>query len=652
MESALRADHEASLAGSARAIAQVLTERPGLLPAADPDEAADVVYAHPLRAPILLDGYADDWGEVQDRQRDHVPGAGRSTSLHLRAVAGQDARYVYLFLRVDDDAVVWLDPARGPVHDYALLRMTTPAGELVDLIVESAAPGPVQARRRGGSADPNLPPVLGNWQSGAAGYQIELRLPRALIGERLGYAVVDGDGTPLDPPLHAGTVSPSGRAVGPLVAPSPGLSRALGELVAPGKRLQVSSPQRWPLGEAGVLVAGDAPGEAPAALTRVYRWILDPELPQRRRRDAQGRLDGPDIDRALRGESATLWYRTAAADDAVIAASAPVLRDGRVVAVVTLEQQSAAILTLTHSALTRLVNLTVLATATAAVGLLGFATWLSLRIRRLRNAADSALASDGSIRARIPGLAARDEIGDLSRSFAGLLEQLREHTDYLRSLAGKLAHELRTPLAVVQSSLENLSATTLTDDARVYAERASDGAQRLGSILVAMSEATRVEQAISNAEPERFDLDAMLRGAVQGYQDTYPERVFRYAPKSEPCEFLGVPELLLQMLDKLVENAVDFTPTGGTIGFDLVRLERGWRLTVTNEGSSLPPSMQGSLFDSLVSVREARGGRTHLGFGLFIAKLIVQFHEGRISASNVPGGVAFVIELPHTAHPG
>ncbi len=104
---------------------------------------------------------------------------------------------------------------------------------------------------------------------------------------------------------------------------------------------------------------------------------------------------------------------------------------------VLLEQSSDPILTLTNQALVRLMSLTVLASVVVALGLLGYAAWLSLRVRRLAHAAETALGPRGEIRVTMPGATATDEIGDLARSFAQLLARLREHTDYLRTLVGQ-----------------------------------------------------------------------------------------------------------------------------------------------------------------------------------------------------------------------
>src|SRR5690606_5472915 len=105
-----------------------------------------------------------------------------------------------------------------------------------------------------------------------------------------------------------------------------------------------------------------------------------------------------------------------------------------------------------------------------------------------------AVDSDGRIRGNLPSGRSSDEIGDLARSFAALLQRLREYNEYLESLASKLSHELRTPLAIVRSSLDNLEQINDSGEQRVYIERASEGASRLSKLLNAMSAAARLEQ--------------------------------------------------------------------------------------------------------------------------------------------------------------
>jgi two-component system, OmpR family, sensor histidine kinase ChvG len=247
----------------------------------------------------------------------------------------------------------------------------------------------------------------------------------------------------------------------------------------------------------------------------------------------------------------------------------------------------------------------------------------------------------------LPSALAEDEIGDLSRSFSGVLQQLGEYNEYLRTLASKLSHELRTPLAIVTSSLENLEHEPLDETSLGYTARAREGADRLRNILNAMSEASRVEELIKNAEPERFDLRGALASATEAYRDVYANRRFEFDADSGEALMSGSPELLIQMLDKLVDNAVDFSADGDTIRIGLEPGADSLRVSVTNPGPPLPERMRSQLFDSMVSVRAGKDSR-HLGLGLYIAKLIAEGHGGTITADNVDGGVAFTVAFPRT----
>ena len=111
----------------------------------------------------------------------------------------------------------------------------------------------------------------------------------------------------------------------------------------------------------------------------------------------------------------------------------------------------------------------------AVVAMFAFAAWLALRLARLRSASESALTRSGLVTS-FPETEARDELGDVARSFSTLLARLNEYTSYLRTLAGKLAHEIRTPLTIVRSSLDNLDSEPVGEAARAYLTRARQGA--------------------------------------------------------------------------------------------------------------------------------------------------------------------------------
>ena len=200
-----------------------------------------------------------------------------------------------------------------------------------------------------------------------------------------------------------------------------------------------------------------------------------------------------------------------------------------------MQQGTDAILSLTNQALTRLITLTLTSTVIVALVLLGYASWLSARIRNLSNAAERAL-DEKHVQAALPSALAGDEVGDLSRSFSSVLRQLGNYNEYLQTLASKLSHELRTPLTIVRSSLENLEHEALSADAVTYTARAREGVDRLGAVLNAMSEANRIEELMENIDAENFAVGAIIASTVAAYRDAWPGRDFKCSKTAQKAQ--------------------------------------------------------------------------------------------------------------------
>ena len=138
------------------------------------------------------------------------------------------------------------------------------------------------------------------------------------------------------------------------------------------------------------------------------------------------------------------------------------------------------------------------------------------------------------------------------------------------------------------------------------------------------------------------------------YRIAFPQRAFATEVPEEAVEIEGAPDLVVQMLDKLVDNAVDFSPEGATIMLR-VRLEpQAAVVEVDNPGPPLSAETSGHLFESLWQSRAAAPGvpadsdsRPHFGLGLYIVRLIAEFHRGAATASSLPGdsGARFTIRL-------
>jgi two-component system sensor histidine kinase ChvG len=648
LETALRSSQEQSLLAGAATIANALTVQPQRV-FHDSDDvrafsaAAGDLYVYPLVTQPLLDGYLEDW----DILAEPTP-LPTTTRYRARLRAGSTEHYLYLYLEVDDphfDA----EPNHVQPHedrfDRVNLTLQGPGGRAA-YFFGTNAPGLIAAQGvvkgdDGGDRVVTEPRIQAFWLQTAAGYHLEMRIPLSFVGRRLWIEAIDGRGSG-----QAGIAadSPDG---GRLFFATAGLDTLLQTYIRDGTRATVVDANALKLGTAGNIASRQrGSDESEPIWYRYFMGVDTSDMPTLS--SSPDRLSGDSVSEALKGHPHAQWVLGGSRHELLLTAAAPILIDGQLHGAVVLEQAADQLLALRDRALTRLFNLTLIATASAVIIMFAFATWISLRIGRLRAAADSAVGSDGRIQLRMPESSSADEIGALSRGFERLLARLNEHTQYLRTLGGKLSHELRTPLTIVRSSLDNLESEGLRDDQLRYITRAREGTQRLQSILSALGAAARVEESIKQSERVNFDLRDLLVSAVAAYRDGFPGAHFAIDLPDNPCFALGAPDLLIQLLDKLIENAVDFCPPDGTITVRLERVQSNYALQVANDGPLIPQALMGRLFESLFEQRQGRDDKPHFGLGLYIVRLIAEFHGGTAVAANREddSGVVFTITLP------
>jgi two-component system sensor histidine kinase ChvG len=358
------------------------------------------------------------------------------------------------------------------------------------------------------------------------------------------------------------------------------------------------------------------------------------------------RFDDALVRAALAGADGQHWGQDP--DSAIVrnSVAVPVRVQGRVRGAVVMEATTDGLLLVTNRALGRIMFTTLLLTLGLAAGLWFFATRLSGRVQRLSGAVSRAMDESGKP-GPLPLTGDRDELGELARNNARLLRAVAEYTAYLQKLAGRLSHELKTPLAITRSSLDNLSSHALDDDARRYVDRAREGLDRQAAIVRAMSEASRLEAAIKASDWDELDLRDVIRDCVEAYRGVHAGRDIELTLPAQPCPLTCAPDLVAQALDKLVDNAVSLTGPNDFVRVSLEQEGPACRVKVVNSGTQLPEVLPEQLFDSLVSMREKGGGR-HLGLGLHIVRLVAEAHGGQASARNLDDGegVEFSIYLP------
>jgi signal transduction histidine kinase len=665
METVLRESEQQSLLAVTTTIAGSLKGRQELLFREDSlpalglspldGNAGDITPVVLSGAP-LIDGRADEW-DLDDRNLVRVAGPGQDS---LKLYAATHERWLFLALVVRDDKLVFDSSELAPLDaanmgDRVWLAFDEKRGGQQRLFFSGTGTGRMRARRietreYGREAATEESRISAALQRTRDGYVLEMSVPLTMIGQHCGVLIDDRDRRGGARNSY-GTLDASDlRATGRLIAASPDLSDHLRQFSQPGVELTVASFT------GAVLTRIDAPAlpgdytRLRGFLPRMYRLLLDGDLIPRRISQAEKEKSAAQLtERVARGKAETTFFAGRYENSVIVAAAAPIFAaDGkRVIGVIQLAQTADRWLTLRDRALTRLLNLTLFATLFAVIAAFWFAGRMTLRISRLGAAAETALSREGNLARALPEAEAKDELGDLSRSFSSLLGRLDEYTGYLRTLAGKLAHEIRTPNTIIRSSLENLESETQTDTGRIYIARAREGSERLGAILTAMGAATKVEEAIAHSERQEFDLAALVRDAVSAYGSAFPQRRFVCQVPPEGVTITGAPDLIVQMLDKLIDNAVDFSADQATISVDLRVESDHVELSVANPGPSLPPEAATRLFESLWQSRSENDKRPHFGLGLYIVRLIAEFHGGSARAENLPdeNGAKFTVRM-------
>jgi signal transduction histidine kinase len=646
VERLLRQGQEQAVLAGARALTSILP-LPDTVPV-----AAGGFYVHAARQPLLLDGYGDDWQawlDVTDRFGPGVervqrpPDAALSADRPLALALAEAPAGLHVLIRMRDTDVRFAAP--GAAGERVELRLAGSGGS-ERLVIEPAAPGGIARTLSAGAV------VRGDWQVHAAGWNLELRIPGRVDVDALGVNVVDVDA---DGRARLGSDAPR-----PLIRRAPALDALLARNVPPGARAWIVDPAGWVLADAARGASPnmviDAYADAPSPWQALLFERLAGDALARTRPPGPfaARLTGPDVAAAANGAVEPVWMMLTGderAPGARVRVAVPMNREDGAGARLVLERDADALMLLASDAMLRLVGISLLTFVLAAGVLLAFAAWLSLRIRRLQRSAERAVADDGRVTGRLSPADGSDELADLSRSMGRLLERLRVHQQYLRTLADRLAHELRTPLTMIDSSLNNLDQRL--DEAepanpaelRRYIERAGQGSRRLNAIFRAMSQAARLEEALIDEPFERFDLAALAHEycAARAADAAGP----LVGPEAGVEAFLnGSPDLVCQLLDKLVDNALGFVSNEGRVEVGVAAGDGAVRVWVENDGPRIDAAQAESLFEPMVSHRRSAGEVRHLGLGLFIARLIVERHGGRIEARPTARGTRVECAFP------
>jgi signal transduction histidine kinase len=237
----------------------------------------------------------------------------------------------------------------------------------------------------------------------------------------------------------------------------------------------------------------------------------------------------------------------------------------------------------------------------------------------------------------------RHLVGERERSealFAEVEAGRRRRIRWLEGFARFLRHELKNQLIGVRTSLDLLERRP---DPALYVHRARRSVQVMQRLLAAASEATSIESALADDVLEPLDLAAAVRERVQEFAEMHPDRRFEVL-RADAVTAQASATRVIQLLDKLLGNAVEHGDPAGTIGV-AVGLETGEAvLRVENSGVPLPEDSE-RLFDPFTSGAGGPRSAESLGIGLYVARTIARHHGASLEGRRRHDGSGAVFEL-------
>ena len=629
------------------------------------------LFAQPLENTIRLDGNPNDWGD--GLMEEYLPfGSNGFSDGDLELLLGERSNLLYLHMRVLDDEIVYRDRSllRLDNSDQVRLDFQKPNGEPGRVALAFEKEGnltgfEMDEQWQYASTGQAIGEIQGKLITQSGELWLEFRFPLDLLGSRrhFGITYIDVD-DPVARKIEGQTLTvpkPGKQSFNLVVLRTPEVRNIVEGLGYSGAKILVIDDRRQIRAEVGKAQADDPVNTeiTPTLLTiasNVFehvRPIVHLMATGERYRQKLESLDEQEafeevLSASLIGEP--MAVRSHSRDDQeIIVVAHPIVSNDEIIGSVIVEQNIKDILTFQRKAFEEVILLSAISLLVIFFALITFAGRLAWRIRSLRREASSAIDSYGRLRdiELKREVHSGDEIGDLARSIDNMLSKLRQHNTFLASMPRTLRHEINNPLNTLSTSLQNLALNHKDISNSKYLESAKRGVNRIGSIVQNLADAANLEEALQSEDFEPVDLDKLLENYVNNYNLTHPNASIVYSGTNSPVLTMASDYRVEQMMDKIMDNALDFHRKDTTIRVQLDKIDNLLRVTVANRGRILSPSVENSLFDSMVSHRDQHN-RLHFGLGLYVVRVIAEHHGGHVRAVNLSdnSGVAVVVQLP------
>ncbi|MGP2471112.1 two-component system sensor histidine kinase CreC [Yersinia sp. 2540 StPb PI] len=365
--------------------------------------------------------------------------------------------------------------------------------------------------------------------------------------------------------------------------------------------------------------------------------------------DSSGKAVGQDYSRwndvwlTLRGEYGARSTRTNPADEqsSVMYVAAPVIAENKIIGVLSVGKPNISMApVIKRSERKILLAGSVLLGIALLIGL-GFVWWINRAIGKLVDYAER--VAEGQVVA-LPAIGS-SELNDLARA----LESMRLKLDgkaYIEQYVHTMTHELKSPLAAITGAAELLRESPPPATAQRFIVNIEQQSARIRQLVDKMLVQARLESRV-DLQFSPLDISHILKQTFSAKEAQAVSRGIYLQLKSADSAILTGDGLLLsQALTNLIDNALDFTPSGGAVILSGERHEGEYLITVEDNGSGIPDYAQEKIFDRFYSLPRADSPKS-TGLGLNFVREVVAIHRGQISLENrLPQGVSAYLTLP------
>lgn len=400
--------------------------------------------------------------------------------------------------------------------------------------------------------------------------------------------------------------------------------------------------------------------------TRIHYWLINKELKVYRELGTANGFLYPEVRKAAELGVETPILLLNRAGQQIVSLAEPIKRGSKVLGVLLISTQPGNIDDVLWDERLLILQIAGIALLVSIASSLVLASTVAGPMRRLSEAANH-VSQNIAARRELPDLVERqDEVGQMGRAFVAMTNALYKRIEASEKFAADVAHELKNPLAAARSTAEAMTYAKSDEDRNQLVFEIQAELKRLNRLINDVSNASRLDAELARQEMQPVDVRNVLKSVDDLFRDMLMDdgrKLRMIVDPAPPASFTvrGNDGRIAQVFTNLIDNALSFSPDGGTVTVRArpngVKVE----IAIEDQGPGIPADKLGAIFDRFYSDRPATDAKRgkNSGLGLSISREIVASHGGDIFAENIiwrdgeaPGGARFVVRLPLASNTG